>query len=69
VKSENNINEESKWDLKMDDWDEKSREYYQEYRASYRDLQMKQRFRRTTRWREYRAERLDRKIGTKNIIS
>ena len=33
----------------MDDYDEKSREYYQEYRVNYEDPQMKQRFRRITR--------------------
>ena len=31
--------------LKIDDYDEESREYYQEYRANYGDSQMKQRFR------------------------
>ncbi len=36
-----NINEESKWNSKMDDYDEKSREYYQEYRANYEDPQKK----------------------------
>ncbi len=30
----------------MDDWNEKSREYYQEYKANYRNPQMKQRFKR-----------------------
>ena len=44
-----NINEESKWDLKMDDYDEESKEYYQKHKANYEDLQMKQRFRRITR--------------------
>ncbi len=53
----------------MDDYDEESREYYQEHRANYGDLQMKQRFRRVMRWREHRAERLDRRIGTKNMAS
>ncbi len=43
VKSEKD-NKESKWDSKMDDQDKKSREYYQEYRANYRNSQMKQRF-------------------------
>ena len=32
----------------MDDYDEESREYYQEYRANYGDPQIKQRFRRIT---------------------
>ncbi len=32
---------ESKWDSKMDDYDEESKEYYQEHRANYGDLQMK----------------------------
>ncbi len=53
----------------MDDWDEESREYYQEYKANYRNSQIKQRFRRVTRWREHRAERLDRRMGTENITS
>jgi len=30
---------------------------------------MKQRFRRVTRWREHRVERLDRKMGTENTAS
>ena len=50
----------------MDDYDEKSKEYYQEHRANYGDLQMKQRFRRVIRWREHRAERLDRRMGIEN---
>ncbi len=50
----------------MDDYDEESREYYQEHRANYGDPQMKQRFRRVTRWREYRAERLDKRMGIEN---
>ncbi len=50
----------------MDDWDEEFREYYQEHRANYGNSQIKQKFRRITRWREHRAERLDRKMGTKN---
>src|SRR6266498_3461747 len=58
--------EESKWDSKMDDYDEESKEYYQEHRVNYGDPQMKQRFRRVTRWREHRAERLDRRMGTEN---
>ena len=33
----------------MNDWDEKSREYYQEYRVNYEDPQIKQRFRRVTK--------------------
>ncbi len=37
VGSEND-NEESIQDSKIDDWDEESREYYQEYRANYRNL-------------------------------
>ncbi len=65
VESENE-NEVSKWDLKMDDYDEESREYYQEYRINYEDLQMKQRFRRVTRWREHKAKCLDRRMGTEN---
>ncbi len=52
----------------MDDYDEESREYYQEHRANYRDPQMKRRFRRITRWREYRAEHLDRRMETENTI-
>ena len=40
VESENN-NEESKWNSKMDDYDEESKEYYQEHRANYRNPQMK----------------------------
>jgi len=48
VKSENE-NEESKWNSKMNDYDEESREYYQKYRANYGDPQMKQRFRRVIR--------------------
>ncbi len=58
--------EESEWDSKMDDYDEESKEYYQEHRANYGDPQMKQRFRRVTRWREHRAERLDRRMGTEH---
>src|SRR6266498_1941578 len=65
VESEND-NEESKWDSKMDDYDKESKEYYQEHRANYGDPQMKQRFRRVTRWREYRAERLDRRMETEH---
>ncbi len=65
VESEN-INEESKWDSKMDDYDKESREYYQEHRANHGDPQMKQRFRRVIRWREHRAERLDRRMKTEN---
>ncbi len=53
----------------MDDWDEEFKEYYQEYKANYRDPQMKQRCRRIIRWREYRAKRLDRKMRTENITS
>src|SRR6266540_5873954 len=56
---------ESKWDLKIDNYDEESRGYYQEHRANYGNPQMKQRFRRITRWREHRAERLDRRMGLK----
>jgi len=63
-----NINEESKWNSKVDDWDEESREYYQEHRANYRDSQMKQRFRRVTKWREHRVEHLDKRIGTENTV-
>ena len=37
VESENNNNEKLKQNSKMDDWDKESREYYQEYRANYRD--------------------------------
>ncbi len=40
-KKSENINEESKQDLKMDDWDEESREYYQKHRANYGNSQMK----------------------------
>ena len=36
----------------MNDYDKESREYYQEHRANYEDPQMKQRFRRGTKWRE-----------------
>ena len=61
-----NENEESKWDSKIDDYDEESRKYYQEYRVNYGDPQIKQRFRRVTRWREHRAERLDRRMGIEN---
>ena len=50
----------------MEDYDEESREYYQEHRANYGNPQMKQRFRRVIRWREYRAECLDRRMGTEN---
>jgi len=50
----------------MNDYNEESKEYYQEHRANYGDPQMKQRFRRVTRWREHRAERLDRRMGTEN---
>ena len=50
----------------MDDYDEEFKEYYQEHRANYGNPQMKQRFRRVTRWREHRAERLDRKMETEN---
>ncbi len=66
IESENNDNEELKQDLKMDDQDEKSREYYQKHRADYKDLQAKQKFRRIIRWREYKAERLNRRKRTKN---
>ena len=51
----------------MNDYDEESKEYYQEHRANYGDSQMKQRFRRVTKWREHRAECLDRRMGTENI--
>ncbi len=50
----------------MNNWDEESREYYQEYRANYGDSQMKQRFRHVIRWRKHRAEHLDRRIETEN---
>ncbi len=50
----------------MDDWDEKFRKYYQKHKANYGDSQMKQRFRRVIRWREHRAEYLDRKMETEN---
>ncbi len=50
----------------MDDYDEESREYYQEHRVNYGDSQMKQRFRKVTRWREHRAKCLDKKMGTEN---
>ncbi len=36
VESEND-NEESKWDSKMDDYDEESKEYYQKHRVNYGD--------------------------------
>ncbi len=65
VESEND-NEELKWNSKMDDYDEESKKYYQEHRANYGDPQMKQRFRRVTRWREHRAERLDRRMEIEN---
>ncbi len=52
----------------MDDWDKEFREYYQEHRANYGNPQMKQRFRRIIRWREYRAEHLNRRIRTENTI-
>ncbi len=52
----------------MDDWDEESKEYYQKYRANYRDPQMKQRFRKIIRQKEYRVECLDRRIRTENIV-
>ena len=52
----------------MSDYYEKSREYYQEYRANYKDPQIKQRFRRVIRWKEHRAERLDRRMGTENTV-
>src|SRR6266498_4806038 len=64
-----NDDEELKWDSKMDDYDEESKEYYQEHRANYRDPQMKQRFRRVTRWRKHRTKRLNRRMGTKNTAS
>ena len=53
----------------MDDYDKESKEYYQEHRANYGDPQMKQRFRRVTRWRKHRAERFDRRMGTENTAS
>ena len=53
----------------MNDYDKESREYYQEYRANYGNPQMKQRFRRVIRWREHRAEHLDRRMGNKNTAS
>ncbi len=53
----------------MDDYDEESREYYQEHRANYGDPQMKQRFRRVTKWRKHKAECLDRRMGTENTAS
>ncbi len=62
MESENNDNEETKWNSKMDDWDKKSREYYREYRVNYGNLQMKQRFRRITKRREYIAECFDRRM-------
>ncbi len=33
----------------MNNYDEEFRKYYQEHKANYRDLQMKQRFRQVTR--------------------
>ena len=50
----------------MDNYDEESKEYYQKYRANYEDPQMKQKFRRVTRWKEHRTEHLDRRIGIEN---
>ncbi len=50
----------------MDDYDEKSKEYYQEHKANYENPQMKQKFRRVTRWRKHRVEHLDRRMGTEN---
>ena len=50
----------------MDDYDEESKEYYQEHRTNYGDSQMKQRFKRIIRQREHRAECLDKKMGTEN---
>ena len=64
-----NINKESKWDSKMDDYDKESKEYYQKYKANYGDSQIKQKFRRIIRWREYRTECLDRRMGTENTTS
>ena len=67
MKSEND-NEESKWDSKINNWDKESREYYQEYKANYGDLQMKQRFRKVIRWRKYKVEYLDRRMETENTL-
>ena len=53
----------------MNNYDEESKEYYQEHRANYGDPQMKQRFKRVTRWKEYRAEYLDRRMGIENNAS
>ncbi len=53
----------------MNDYDEESREYYQEHKANYGDSQMKQRFRRVTKQREYRAKRLNRRMGTEGTAS
>ncbi len=50
----------------MDDYDEESREYYQKHRANYKDSQMKQKFKRITRWKKYRTKRLDRRMRTEN---
>ena len=50
----------------MNNYDEEFRKYYQEHKANYRDLQMKQRFRQVTRWREHKAECFDRRMGTEN---
>ncbi len=61
-----NDNEELKWDLKINDWNKKFREYYQKHRANYKDLQMKQKFKKVIRWREYRTKCLDRRIETEN---
>ena len=47
----------------MNDYDKEFREYYQKHRANYEDPQMKQRFRRITRWRKHRA---DRRMRTEN---
>ncbi len=51
----------------MNDYDDESRKYYQEHKANYGESKIKQRFRRITKWREYRIERLDRRMETKNI--
>ncbi len=53
----------------MDDWDKESKKYYQEYKANYKDSQIKQRFRRVIRWRKHRAEHLVRRMGIKNTAS
>ncbi len=49
----------------MDVWNEEFRKYYQKYKANYRNPQIKQRFRKITRWRKHRVKCLDRRMGSK----